>query len=299
MKQISESSLSFYNKTLKNHCFDNLTFKNAYKDYDILKKLKKSKNIIKCCFTAIIFYIRYNAKVGLKYNLDKIDINKYPFIIDNSKINPNISNIEYKKIIRNYSRFLSKINNNIDVNHIIETVNWNEILKNKEEIYDTLNPKHQLLVDIYTLIPPRRIIDYQLMYYINNPELDIDDNKNYCLYDEKNDEVKLIFNNYKTKKFFHKQCINLKSKPLLSEKIKNYIKTNDIQINTLLFNIKNPNSFRCLIQKLLKYKVNDLRHSYIDYIYEKNYSPEKLKKISLLMAHTLEQQNSYRTDIKL
>lgn len=299
MKQISISSLKTYDTILKNHCFDILTFKNAKKDYEILKKLNKSKNIIKMCFTAIIFYIKYNAKIGIKYDLNKINMNDYQYIINDSKIDYNISNDKYKKIIRTYSLFLYKLNNDLSVNHTVKSVEWNEILKNKNEIYDSLNQKNQLITDLYTLLPPRRILDYQLMYYINNENLDIDDNKNYCLYDEKNNIVKFIFNNYKTKKFFKKQIINLKSKPELTEKIIKYIKNYDIQINTLLLNIKEKTTLRKNITKFFKYSVNTLRHSYIDHVYEKNYSDEKLKKISLLMAHTIKQQNQYRTDVNL
>ncbi len=73
--------------------------------------------------------------------------------------------------------------------------------------YDVL--LRNLLLSFYTSIPPRRTSDYALMKFGN----DKDDDFNYFT-----DDDKLVFNNYKTKKTYGKQIIDVsKNKQLLKD----------------------------------------------------------------------------------
>ena len=63
-------------------------------------------------------------------------------------------------------------------------------------------PEHRALIALYTLIPPRRIQDMQLLT-ITNTEVNTNPNLNYLVV-KRGIPTKLIFNEYKQCKYKHK-----------------------------------------------------------------------------------------------
>ena len=125
---------------------------------------------------------------------------------------------------------------------------------------------HNLLLSLYTDIPPRRN-DYLLMKitddYDNEPQRD-----DYNWYDKKN--KKLIFNKYKTSKTYGKQEIDIsKNKPLLLA-LKQYLKYRKENSNYLLVKwsgeyFKQNNDITRELNKIFggNISANSLRHYYV------------------------------------
>lgn len=148
------------------------------------------------------------------------------------------------------------------------------------------NLKKVMLLSVFVLFPPRRILDYQEMIYCKKKPLIVDENKNYLVL---NKHPYFIFNRYKTDKKYKTQIIEINNKELINLFLL-YVSKYNIQPNTSLFNINYNNFTHTLRNTFYKYtnkfvSVNLLRHAFISYQTRQN-------KINLafdrqMLAHTM------------
>lgn len=293
----SINTIKIYESVFKNHCLD-LCFCNADNDYLSLKNNQKSLNIIKLCFQTVIFYIRYHFGL-IEVNKSICQIIEFDtvYLKNSSKINKKLSIDEYKIKLLEYSEYLNGIVNKIKNDKtIIKYPEWKNILN--REIID-LSGQDKLIFNLYTLTPPRRINDYFLLFYVSDSNFIIDQTKNYCLIDYDNPEnSKFIFYVYKTVKNFGVQIIPIPKK--LQKIIIDYVKTENIKDNSSFFpSIKSKTMFIKKVKKIFGFSVDYIRHSYINYLYDKNTSYKKLETISIYMAHDIKQQQKYKKREKL
>jgi hypothetical protein len=147
--------------------------------------------------------------------------------------------------------------------------------------------QNYIILSIYTLIPPRRLLDYTL-FKIRNVDKE---NDNYM---EKNT---FIFNKYKTAKFYGSQNIEIPRK--LKDILKKWIMMNPTDY--LLFdNHKkplNPSKLNQRLNKIFgkKLSVNMIRHIFIsDEVLKNIPALEKLKDTATKMAHDINMQMLYK-----
>lgn len=249
-----------------------------------------------------------------------------------SKLNNKNANIVqelHTEIIR-----LLKISNNqagtnvINEKELNKFIKWSDVLLIHEKIKllyeNNKNNKklseNYLILSLYVLMPPRRILDYIEMYidpnqiiktdkvipfkntdYIDELNMSSDDvnlidNKNYYIATEKNCYFK--FDNYKTKNSY--SCQYLELNPDLANVINEYILLNQLKTNDKLLNLKHG-CFIMRLQKIFRSYVNInvsasvLRHAYIMYLRdnEEFESYNHKKKIAKQMAHAVSTQEKY------
>jgi hypothetical protein len=155
----------------------------------------------------------------------------------------------------------------------------------------------KLIYALYTIHPPRRLLDYSEMFISNNIDIDkLDDSKNYVIC-ENDIPSYFVFNKYKTNKFFGKQKIKINNN--LSLIIQEFIKINKLNYNdSLLNNIKSNTLGKYITnicKKIYNFSITEtgLRNSYITYINNKKLTLNEKKKISQMMAHSLTEQQKY------
>lgn len=262
--------------------------------------------------------------------------------------NNNNYNDDNSKIFLNYFRELRQINNKLIINH--ELINnqkqnympWDEI-KKIDNIYDyeyvkerkeydknknSYNKKdytrkhnylcklmlHRLILSLYVKTCPRRLKDYSLLYIITNENKKLPIDKNYYIV---SNEL-FIFNEYKTKDTYSQQKI--KSTPLLSSIINDYIKFNKIKNNQSLLNMSvsqicdHLNNIFSPSKSILKSKIklnleenipepkvsaNIIRHSFISHCAILYFFSEleARKILSKCMGNSIIVQEQYRKDI--
>ena len=130
-------------------------------------------------------------------------------------------------------------------------------IDNKKD-YDVL--LRNLLLSFYTSIPPRRTSDYALMKFGN----DKNDDFNYFT-----DDDKLVFNNYKTKKTYGKQIIDVSKNKQLLKDFRMYMKHRR----------PNPEDFLLVRWKGMKFNtINDVTRE-LNSIFGKNISASMLRNI--------------------
>lgn len=297
-KNLSDKSTNLYVKYLINlnnkEPFNNLMFlKNTD---DILKKLENySDNTKKTILSAITSILSlYNDKSVYKklhkfyFELMMNKANDMKNIDSNVKTEKENKNwIEWDEIITIRERLKNEILEFID-NKIISVAQYNKLLS-------------LLVLSLYTMIPPRRNVDYIEMFFINHNKDTLDSNKNYLDYINK----KFIFNNYKTNKKYGLQSLEipnnlleiinlyLKHHPLNPDK-KLLFKKN-IEFRFLVFSDGSPfnlNSTTRLLNKLFDGKrigSSMLRHIYLS----SKYNIDEMKTDADAMGHSLMEQKSY------
>jgi len=253
-------------------------------------------------------------------NYDKIDyvIN----ILRNKYINDNT----YKSYIQSLVIITSHINSlqniyqkltkiNIFVNNQVENERKKNILKKKDigklinlndenEILNNLNKlnniEKKLYYAIYTLIPPRRLENRLLILTDENDIDKLNDNNNYLVLSST--PKKLVYNNYKTKKNYGKQIIEIPD--ILDNIIIDFIKYNKLNNGDFLFHLlknnKQPlnqsnfskkisNVFKEVYEKKITLQmIRNLKTSNIN-----NYSYEEREKLATDMGHSINQQLKY------
>jgi integrase len=146
--------------------------------------------------------------------------------------------------------------------------------------------QNYIIVSLYYLIPPRRLLDYT-EFKIKNIDKNID---NYM------DKTTFVFNVYKTAKTYKKQIIKIPIK--LMNIIKKWIAINPTDY--LLFDNKfNKLNSTTMIYKLNKIfgkniSVNALRHSYLSNKFQDTIQTNKeIKEDMSLMGSSINQQKTY------
>lgn len=287
-REISETTKKQYEYFLSK--YPKLDIKNPEQTYHELlhtkhvRKDQTEKNISLSCVKIIISAILWKLKTETNTN----------GAVDNTNIIQ-----KYKKYINDMCKLTEK--KELDHARNIENVPlWSDIIKKREELLEKKKYKYHLLLSLYTYIPPRRLKDYLLMKVINAKE-DIDDKKYPELLDFNYYAInsnQFIFNNYKTKKVFAQQIIDVPDE--LKNIIMNYIKFAKIKPSVRgekLFKCKTYHALHYMLVNMLGTSIDNIRHSYVNYIYKDYNIPDSefIEHTAENMAHSVSVHLRYRS----
>lgn len=253
---LSDSSVNTYSSTLKNlfyKVFPNSTFD--------IKLFNKSKEILK--YLEDVLPNKRKSILSSLFVLTKDPVYQKNMVNDINNYEENVK-MEIKQP-KEEENWLSK--EELDEIYQREKQIYNYLAKKKNHNMDDLQQmQNYIILSLYTLIPPRRSLDYTEMK-IKNPEV-LEDN-----YIDKND---FVFNRYKTSKFYNQQREKI-SKELMSI-LKKWIKINSITEYLLFDSNKNkltPSKLTRRINKIFGKNIStsSLRKFYISHKYQ-NYIKE-------------------------
>jgi hypothetical protein len=161
------------------------------------------------------------------------------------------------------------------------------LMKKENPTMDDLQRiQNYIILSLYILIPPRRLLDYT-EFKIKNIDKEKD---NYM------DKNNFIFNRYKTAKFYGSQKIEIP--PKMRTILKKWISLNPTEY--LLFDNHqkqlNPSKLNQRLNKIFgkKLSVNMLRHITVSKELQNVPALEKLKKLASDMAHDISMQMIYK-----
>lgn len=248
---------------------------------DYKNKINLLKKYLNISHLGLNFLENYDDIINLineKYKTDASKMSYFIACVSTCK-NNNIDHKPYQKEMMKNRRKIDYINGlNLKKE---DDINYNEIFDNTSD---------DILLNLIKYLPPRRAQDYKLLKVKYGYDIPNDD-FNYFMYDLN----LLVYNRYKTSKYYGQQIINLNN---IDDNILKYSKIRDILKNYCSgledekFIIKN----RYIGEQLKKYgyTLTQLRHSYINYIYENNFNYHNLKLISGYMGHNINTQLIYR-----
>ena len=186
---------------------------------------------------------------------------------------------------------------------------WDDVLKFTSTL---TKPKDILIASLYTKMPPRRLVDYQLMkvYFLNDKDnaedvlSGLSDKFNYMLINPDLSINQLVFNVYKTKNCYGQQYIK-NFDETINDDLQNYLKVKKLISLNFLFPSKNNNtpyrSFDTVLANLFKktgkrISCGILRHSFISDLFNKNpnLTINNKKHIAYMMANAISTQECYR-----
>jgi len=194
-------------------------------------------------------------------------------------------------------------------------VEWDDIIKKRAEMEKNLptsktklltvesynNLLSYVILSLYTMIPPRRNLDYQNLFVVKKWDDKMDKSKNY--YDLATD--KLIFNKYKTSKAHGQQEIDISNNEELLKALTIFIHFHPDKKKPeyrLLVSINGApltsiNSITRILNKVFEKNVGStmIRHVYLSDKYKLDM--DEMKKDADAMGHTLSTQRDYiKTD---
>jgi predicted transcriptional regulator len=180
----------------------------------------------------------------------------------------------------------------------IEDFSEGIIMKNSENIKVSSD---KLIYQFYTLQPPRRLDDVVKIELIGEDyKLEIlDVKKNYIVIDENDKPKEIIYLNYKTKKTYGKQIIQITNRNL-KESIQYHIKKQKLKIGDKLFQYKRSGDFGVAIKRIFTriylkpITLNDIRHSYITWELREQRTANYLRNLAMMMGHSPEEQQLYK-----
>lgn len=284
---LSEGSLKTYSSLILNFMKENniknirYLLENYNEVYDILKNYNpiKRKTILSSLIV-LLQKFKDNDKAINKYKNEMlVDIKNTNNELDkNEKTDKQQDNwIDYEEFKKKYEELKN------ETKHLFK--------KDKLTIKEFQKLQDYIIISLYYYMKPRRLLDWINVKVIPpyNKEED-----NYFI----NDYKKIVFNKYKTSKFYGPQVLDV---PLnLKKIIKDWLKINNNEY--LLVNNKNNKMSNVLLNQRLNkifdnknISVNILRHSYISSIYPESMpTNEELKNISKEMGHNLNMNLLYR-----
>jgi len=176
-----------------------------------------------------------------------------------------------KKLYQDYSKILDGYNSSLQdqTNENVDVISKDEIAKVQERIKDNRDANKQayqdyVILSLYTLIPPRRNKDYQLMKLIKKFNEDLSKDYNYY------DGSKFYFNNYKTRGTYNLQEIEVPAN--LKVILDFHIKANNIKNDEYILydykkqtEIKGTNGMTLILNKIFKKRIgaSALRRAYL------------------------------------
>lgn len=272
---LSKGSVSTYVSLLKN------LYKKANTDTPILEWINKQEENIKL-MNDIKAGVRKTILSALICVSDKNDKYKALLMKDGE---------EYNNIIKQQVKTPAQQENWQTQDQIKEVyeklLNDSKELLKKEELNNNEFQKLQnlIIISLYYLIPPRRLKDFT-DFKIKS----IDKKK-----DNYKQGNKLIFNSYKTNKFYGVQSVEIP--PLLNKLLNRFIKLNKNEF-LLVDSNNNPLSSVKLTQRLnsifgKKVSVNILRHSYLSNMYKDIPALTKMEEVAKDMGHSVNEALQY------
>lgn len=201
-----------------------------------------------------------------------------------------------KKLYDDYTKLMDEYNINLkdqskitEGTNIISNDDINKIYQKLKENKDKTKRAYQdyLILSLYTLLPPKRNLDYQLMKYIKKYNENLSNDYNYY------DGNTFYFNNYKTRGTYKQQTTDVPEE--LKQIINHHIKNNNINENDFIlrdFNketeIKGNNGMTLILNRIFGGKVGAsmLRRSYLTNKYGN--LQEELKKDTALMSTSMD-----------
>lgn len=249
-KDITPSSLNLY-KTKLTILNDNKQIKNINFLYDIEninKKISHLKaNTRRTYIIAIVSLLACMNKAKVPKKVKKL-YEDYSKIMD-----------EYNITLKDQTQITdgTKIISNDDINKIYQKLKENKD-KTKRAFQD------YLILSLYTLLPPRRNLDYQLMKYIKKYNENLSNDFNYY------DGNTFYFNNYKTRGTYKKQEVDVPKE--LEEIINYHINNNHLNENDFILRdynketeIKGNNGMTIILNRIFGDKIGAsmLRRSYL------------------------------------
>jgi integrase len=280
-KKLSDNSIKLYLSILKN-----LNDKREIKNFKFLDNPKKVLDKIKDykittqrnVIIAIVSVLK-NLGNDLYKSYYDLMINMNKKIEDDAKENKKSEQqkenwISLDDVKKKYEELKSKI----------------KLSKNiSEEQYD--NILDTVILGLYVLLPPRRNKDYLLMK-VSKDGKNMNNTDNWLDMKKK----QFIFNNYKTKKTFGQQIIDIPNE--LVDLLKKYLKyKKDGDANLLVKfsgdRLKSDNSITRRLNKIFGKNISSsmLRHIYLSDKYKD--VKEEMKADSQMMAHSMKTQETY------
>lgn len=216
------------------------------------------------------------------------------------------------ELLKEYSKLMqekiesTKPTNEYNDKQRAELMTWNEIESIRDGMLVGINNfttriNYEILLDwlilcIYTLIPPRRNLDYYDMKIAPNMDA-INDTDNFLVWGKRK---LFVFNTYKTKKAYGRQTQELP--PKLVEAIKIYLLArkkialpgnDNFLVKYGNMNMEHPNDITRSLNRSLQKKIGPsmLRHIYLSTKYGKVI--KMMKEDAEDMAHSVEQQKEY------
>jgi len=250
-KDITASSLNLY-KTKLTILNDNKPIKNINYLYDIENITKKISHLKQNTQrTYIIAIVSLLACMNKSQKVPK----------------------KLKTLYQDYSKIMDKFNIDLkdqtkitDGTKIISNDDINKIYERLKENKDKTKRAYQdyLILSLYTLLAPRRNLDYQLMKYIKKYDSNLSNDFNYY------DGNTFYFNNYKTRGTYNKQEVQVPSE--LQQIINYHINNNHLNENDFILRdynketeIKGNNGMTIILNRIFGDKIGAsmLRRSYL------------------------------------
>jgi hypothetical protein len=259
-------------------------------------------------YSALIFFAKFNNMTYKTVQAYQVKMNKYDMRIK-KQLKKNEPTAKQKENLLEWESFLS-IGKKIKIAHDVE-IN----LRNKKRLFNNL-----LLVSLYTLFPPRRVLDYSAMRYYSKFDLkhvSPSNDTNYCIGD--GNKMKFHFYAYKTNYHHEKnkkgeiiivyddQFFNVNTR--LRKIIMHWVKMYKVHDGDYLVNASKkqtaPNAFSVAMSRVFKrytdkvnITVNTLRHSFINHLIKKGVSDAVREKYANMMSHSQKTSDSYRKRMK-
>jgi len=219
----------------------------------------------------------------------KIIISAFMWQLKKDKAEPEIIE-KYKSYLEKMRKEMSCIENDNKTTHGI-IPKWLDIIKLRDALDD--NSKNKVILSLYTMIPPRRLQDYVQLKIVDNEKNMTDKKYNYYHISDKC----IIFNSYKTERIYKMQCVDIPQN--LCKVIDDYIKIYKLESGDLLLNFNNYRQLYYVLYSLIGCGVDNIRHSYVNYQYEKyNMPPSKdIEQMAHDMGHSVTTNLRYRKNI--
>ena len=165
-----------------------------------------------------------------------------------------------------------------------------------------LSSRDLALFGLYVAIPPRRVMDYQLMR-LAGPGTKLDEAANWLVLDRGGKPSRLVINRYKTSKRYG-QFVRDSLPPALQKVLGSYVREAELEAGELIFpttggEVYTPAAFSALVgalfQRLFGHRagVNALRHSAVTHFLAKKKTVAQREAFAKEMAHSVGMQALY------